>query len=387
MLSGGQAPGGHNVIAGVYDFVKKLNADSEVYGFLMGPHGIMNGRSRLITNEYMDLFRNQGGFDMICSGRDKIEKPEQFASSLKVANEMGLDGLVVIGGDDSNTNACLLGEYFKRHESKCAVIGAPKTIDGDLMNQYIPVSFGFHTATRTFAELIGNISLDTLSSKKYYHFIRLMGRSASHIALECALLSRPNVAFVGEEVARDKTSLRALTTHLADVICARAQLGKDYGVVLVPEGLIEFIPEINVLISAINTEFGRSEEELKKLKTLAEIREFTLSKLPGDLVDTFRFLPHTIADQLLLDRDAHGNVQVSKIDTEKLLILLVQTELAERQSKGAYGGNFVAQSHFFGYEGRCGLPSLFDSDYCYSIGQTAGALISLGGYSGYMATI
>ena len=299
---------------------------------------------------------------------------------------MDLDGIVVIGGDDSNTNACLLGEYFAKHESKCKVIGAPKTIDGDLMNQYIPCSFGFHTATRTFAELIGNICLDTISSKKYYHFIRLMGRSASHIALECALLTRPNVTFIGEEVAAKKLSLKDITNTLADIICTRSKDGKDFGIVLVPEGLIEFIPEINLLISAINTEFGKHEEHLKTLKSLSEIRDFTLAYLSPELVDTFKFLPHTIAEQLLLDRDSHGNVQVSKIDTEKLLILLVQTELAERSSKGTYKGHFVAQSHFFGYEGRCGLPSVFDSEYCYSIGHAAGALISLG-YSGYMATI
>jgi len=366
VLSGGQAPGGHNVIAGIYDYVKKISAESSVIGFLNGPHGVFTGNYTEIDDDFMNAYRNSGGFDMIGSGRHKIEKPEDFASSLKNATELGLTGMVVIGGDDSNTNAAILGEYFASQGSDIKVCGAPKTIDGDLkVHPYIPTSFGFDTACKTYSELIGNLCKDTLSSQKYYHFVRLMGRSASHIALECALLTRPNVCVIGEEVEAEAKTMQQVTNEIVDVIIKRSDLGKNYGIVLIPEGLIEFIPEFNALISEIN--------ELTDLNEAA-----VMSKLSPENKKVFEFLPSTIRAQLLLDRDPHGNVQVSKIETEKLISMCVESRLEELRSSGGYDGSYNPQFHSFGYEGRSGLPSHFDATYCYVLGQNVAALMSMG---------
>jgi len=382
VLSGGQAPGGHNVISGVFDFLKKHHPNSQLFGFLNGPIGIYTDSYVEIDEEFMNEFRNQGGFDMICSGRHKIETEEQFQKSVTYCSSLKLDGLIVIGGDDSNTNACLLAEYFKKNNSSTKVIGVPKTIDGDLKNTWIEVSFGFDTATRVYSELIGNICLDTLSSKKYYHFIRLMGRSASHIALECALLTQTNYVLIGEEVEAKKQTLEEIIKNLADLICERSKKNNNYGVILVPEGLIEFIPEMNVLIKEINEIVSKNmnEEQSKNIKG------FILQNLSDNSKKLFEFLPKAISDQLLLDRDPHGNVQVAKIDTERLLILILQTELDKRKQQNLYKGKFSPQSHYFGYEGRCALPSYFDTEYCYSLGFNAGALVSLG-LNGYMSVI
>lgn len=357
--------------------VKAIHPESKLYGFLQGPVGIFTGDYVEIQDDFMNEYRNMGGFDMIRSGRDKIETPEQFESSLKFCNDLDLDGLVVIGGDDSNTNACLLAEHFKSQNSKCKVIGAPKTIDGDLKNEYCEVSFGFDTATKTYAEQIGNILVDTRSTKKYYHFIRLMGRSASHIALECYLQTRADLVLIGEEIYQNNRTLKDVTNEIVDIICKRREMGKDYGVFLIPEGIIEFFPEMKPLIEEINELFADH-------KTIDDPRKYVLEKLSAESKSLFEFLPKAISDQLLLDRDPHGNVQVAKIETEILMILLCQQELEERSTKGQYDGTFAPQSHYFGYEGRCAIPSNFDTQYCYSIGRTAAALISLD-YSGYMA--
>jgi len=378
VLSGGQAAGGHNVIMGLFDMIKKLHPESRLFGFLAGPHGVYTNNYMEITPEYMQLYRNTGGFDMIRSGRHKIETPDQFANSLTNVQNLDLDGLVVIGGDDSNTNACLLAEYFAKQSAKCRVIGCPKTIDGDLKNEHIPVSFGFDTATKVYSEAIGNLCSDVVSSKEYYHFIRLMGRSASHIALECALRTRINLVLVGEEVKAKNMTLSQITTLVTDIICHRARLGKNYGIILVPEGLIEFIPEMAVLIAEIN--------ELLSREFQGDIRDYVVKHLTFSSQALFNFLPQGISQQLLLDRDPHGNVQVSKIDTEKLLILLVKKELEVRQADGNYSGKFLPQSHFFGYEGRCALPSNFDSQYCYSLGNNAAVLIREG-VTGYMSCV
>jgi diphosphate--fructose-6-phosphate 1-phosphotransferase len=380
VLSGGQAPGGHNVISGVFDFIKNYHPNSQLFGFLGGPIGIYTGQYVEIDEKFMSQYRNQGGFDMICSGRHKIETKEQFQKSQFYCESLGLDGLIVIGGDDSNTNACLLAEYFKTNNCAVKVIGVPKTIDGDLKNEWIEVSFGFDTATRVYSELIGNICLDTLSSKKYYHFIRLMGRSASHIALECALQTRVNSALIGEEVESKKQTLEEIVNHLSEMICERSKRGENYGVILVPEGLIEFVPEMNVLIKEINEIVSHGSNEILDIKSLV------LSKLTETSKKLFEFLPNSISEQLLLDRDPHGNVQVAKIDTERLLILLLQTELEKRKKKNEYSGKFSPQSHYFGYEGRCALPSYFDTEYCYALGYNSGALVSLG-LTGYMSVI
>lgn len=377
VLSGGQAPGGHNVISGLYDMIKAIHPDSKLIGFLKGPLGIFTNNYVEIGDDFMNEYRNMGGFDMIMSGRDKIESPEQFENSLKYCNDLDLNGLVVIGGDDSNTNACLLAEYFSKHGSKCKVIGAPKTIDGDLKNEYCEVSFGFDTATKTYSEQIGNIIIDTRSTKKYHHFIRLMGRSASHIALECYLQTRAELVLIGEEIFEQNRTLKEVTNEIVDVICKRHELGKNYGVYLIPEGIIEFFPEMKPLIEQINDIFGEDPQ-------VNDPREYVLTKLTQENKDLFEFLPKAISDQLLLDRDPHGNVQVAKIETEILMILLCQKELEERAANGKYNGTFQPQSHYFGYEGRCAIPSNFDTQYCYSIGRTAAALISMN-YSGYMA--
>lgn len=363
---------------GLFDMVKKIHPESVLYGFLAGPHGVFSGNYMEITPEYMNLYRNMGGFDMIRAGRHKIETPEQFASSLEHATKMDLDGLAVIGGDDSNTNACLLAEYFAAKGSKCTVVGCPKTIDGDLRNEHIQVSFGFDTATKVYSEAIGNLCTDAVSSRKYYHFVRLMGRSASHIALECALQTRPNCCLIGEEVEAKQQTLEDVTMMVADIVCKRSDRGKEYGVVLVPEGLIEFIPEVKVLISEIN--------EILAAEVQGDIQEFVLPKMTESSRALFNRLPKSVSSQLLLDRDPHGNVQVSKIDTERLLILMVMRELENRRKVGVYKGKFYPQSHFFGYEGRCALPSNFDSQYCYGIGMNA-AYLMLNNCSGYMSCV
>ena len=375
VLSGGQAPGGHNVIMGVYDFLKRHHPASQVFGFLGGPRGIYTNSFKEINEELMDAYRNQGGFDMICSGRDKIETEEQYANSLKYCAALNLDGLIVIGGDDSNTNAAILAEYFLQNNSSIKVIGCPKTIDGDLKNEYIEVSFGFDTATKTYSELIGNVCLDAASTKKYYHFVRLMGRSASHISLECELQTRANLVLIGEEVQAKNQTMSSIVSEIADMITKRGEeLGKAYGVILVPEGLIEFIPEVNQLIKELN------ELMVEATGTEEELRAQAFKGLSEDSAELFRFIPESIGNQLLLDRDPHGNVQVAKIETERLLIMLLETELSKRN----YSLPFLAQSYYFGYEGRSCLPTNFDATYCNALGYTAGSLIKYG-FTGCMA--
>lgn len=368
VLSGGQAPGGHNVIAGLFDYVKQCNPNSQLFGFLGGPHGIFTSNYREIDAELMHQYRNQGGFDMICSGRHKIETDEQKAATLLVCKKLALHGLVVVGGDDSNTNAAILAEYFKANKTETCVIGCPKTIDGDLRNAYVETSFGFDTAVKTYAELIGNLCTDIATSQNRYHFVRLMGRSASNITLECALQTRPNLCFIGEEVQRDQRTLHSLVDELVDLVLRRAQEKKYYGVVLLPEGLIEFIPEVGALIRELNDVLAHG--------------LFDASALTEESRRVFDALPPTIRNELLLDRDPHGNVQVARIATEKLLMLMVHTELEKR-------GHFNllrTTGHYFGYEGRCALPSLFDATYCYALGHTAGALLDAG-LTGYMAVV
>jgi pyrophosphate--fructose-6-phosphate 1-phosphotransferase len=358
VLSGGQAAGGHNVIIGLYDALKQLNKDSRLFGFLNGPGGIVKGNYTELVGEQLDSYRNSGGFDLIGSGRTKIEASEQFEASLKVVNELVLDGLVVIGGDDSNTNAALLAEYFRAHGSKCNVIGVPKTIDGDLRSKDIDISFGFDTACKTFSETIGNIARDALSAKKYWHFIKLMGRSASHITLECALQTHPNLALIGEEIADKGLTLAQVTQQISDIIAKRAAIGKSYGVILIPEGIIEFIPDCQQLIKELNTLLAKN----------TEIDQVP-SQLSAEAKECFQAMPEEIQRQLLLDRDPHGNVQVSKIETERLFIACVEHELNHRSIK------FNAQPHFLGYEGRSGFPSQFDCNYCSTLGFIAALLI------------
>ncbi|KAI4371159.1 hypothetical protein MLD38_019425 [Melastoma candidum] len=369
VLSGGQAPGGHNVICGIYDYLQERVKGSTLYGFRGGPAGIMKCKYVELTSDYVYPYRNQGGFDMICSGRDKIETPEQFKQAEETAVKLDLDGLVVIGGDDSNTNACLLAENFRSKNLKTRVIGCPKTIDGDLKCKEVPVSFGFDTACKIYSEMIGNVMVDARSTGKYYHFVRLMGRAASHITLECALQTHPNITVIGEEVAAKKSTLKNVTDYIVDVICKRAVSGYNYGVILIPEGLIDFIPEVQQLIAELNEILAHEvvdEEGLWK------------KKLAPQSLELFEFLPQAIQEQLMLERDPHGNVQVAKIETEKMLIQMVEIELEKRKQEGTYKGNFKGQSHFFGYEGRCGLPTNFDSTYCYALGYTAGALLQSG---------
>lgn len=370
VLSGGQASGGHNVIAGIYDFIKRISPQSELIGFMDGPQGIYTGKYCKINDEFMDMYRNMGGFDMIGSGRHKIESTAHFAASMANCAALDLDGLVVIGGDDSNTNAAVLAEYFAAHKCKTKVCGAPKTIDGDLkVHPYIPVSFGFDTACRTYSELIGNLGQDTLSSQKYYHFVRLMGRAASNIALECALLTRPNMCLISEEVEDKKMTLSEITQQVVTMILQRAELGKDYGIVLLPEGLIEFIPEFNHLIAEINDVLAAGTETSEE----AVVKELSFNNRA-----VFSYLPANIKMQLLLDRDPHGNVQVTRIETEKLLAQTVQMELEHLATHGKYKGTFKPQFHSYGYEGRSCLPSAFDATYCYALGQNVAAMISLG---------
>ncbi|EXB37810.1 Pyrophosphate--fructose 6-phosphate 1-phosphotransferase subunit beta [Morus notabilis] len=369
VLSGGQAPGGHNVISGIFDYLQQRTKGSTLYGFKGGPAGIMKCKYIELSEEFVYPYRNQGGFDMICSGRDKIETPEQFKQAEETAKKLDLDGLVVIGGDDSNTNACLLAENFRSKNLKTRVTGCPKTIDGDLKCKEVPTSFGFDTACKIYAEMIGNVMIDARSTGKYYHFVRLMGRAASHITLECALETHPNITIIGEEVAAKKQTLKNVTDYITEIICKRAELGYNYGVILIPEGLIDFIPEVQQLIAELNEILAHD---------VVDQEGTWKKKLCSQSLDLFEFLPPEIQEQLLLERDPHGNVQVARIETEKMLIQMVETELNKRKHEGKYKGQFQGQSHFFGYEGRCGLPSNFDANYCYALGYAAGALLHSG---------
>jgi pyrophosphate--fructose-6-phosphate 1-phosphotransferase len=386
VLSGGQAPGGHNVITGLFDALKAANPDSRLLGFLGGPSGLLEDKFLEITPEIADAYRNTGGFDIIGSGRTKLETEQQFAVCEQVCKKHGVNAILVIGGDDSNTNAAVLAEYFQKTGSGIAVIGAPKTIDGDLKNEAIEVSFGFDTATKTYAELIGNIERDAFSAKKYWHFIKLMGRSASHIALEAALQTQPTAAIISEEVAENRTTLRQIVDELVEMVVYREKNGESFGVVLVPEGLIEFIPEMKVLISEINDLLAENEDYFSTLHTFEDQSEWINTKLSKDSSYVFSSLPNNIQRQLLMDRDPHGNVQVSRIETEKLLVEMVEDRLSEMKANGSYSGKFSTQTHFFGYEGRCAFPSNFDADYCYSIGYNAFLLIA-SGLTGYISSI
>ncbi|MCI7576133.1 MAG: diphosphate--fructose-6-phosphate 1-phosphotransferase [Bacteroidales bacterium] len=385
ILSGGQAPGGHNVICGLFDGLKRLNPDSKLYGFLGGPSGLIDHQYMLLTKEIIDDYRNTGGFDIIGSGRTKLEETWQFDKGIEICKELGISAIVIIGGDDSNTNACVLAEYYLQKGCGIQVIGCPKTIDGDLKNEMIETSFGFDTACKVYSELIGNIQRDASSAKKYWHFIRLMGRSASHIALECALQSQPNMCIISEEVEANNMTLNDIVNQIVDMIVARAEAGLNYGTVLIPEGLIEFIPAMKRLIQELNDMLADNEEFLA-LDTDDEKRQYVKGMLSPESREVYRDLPKGIARQLTMDRDPHGNVQVSLIETEKLLIEMVAKRLATLKGEGKYKGKFSALNHFFGYEGRCAIPSNFDADYCYSIGMVATHLIAAG-KTGYMALV
>ncbi|MCX7697994.1 MAG: diphosphate--fructose-6-phosphate 1-phosphotransferase [Candidatus Goldbacteria bacterium] len=386
VLSGGQAAGGHNVICGIFDALKKANKKSRLLGFLGGPSGIIEGKMKELTKDIIDKYRNTGGFDIIGSGRTKIETDEQFQKTKETVIKNKIDALVIIGGDDSNTNAALLAEYFVKEKVNTQVIGIPKTIDGDLKNEEIETSFGFDTAVKIYAELTGNICRDVLSAKKYWHFIRLMGRSASHITLEVALQTHPNIALIGEEVFENKWTLSNIVDFICDAIVKRADAGKNYGVILVPEGLIEFIPEFKELIKNLNEIMAKNEKDLNQIESAKDKKEFIYTKLPENLINLMKSLPDEISSQLILDRDPHGNVVVSQIETEKLLIEMVQKKLKEMKKQGTYKGKFSAISHFFGYEGRCGFPSNFDANYTYALGFNA-VLLILSGFTSYMSTI
>ena len=385
ILSGGQAPGGHNVICGLFDGLKRLNKDSKLYGFLGGPSGLIEGKYQELTADIIDEYRNTGGFDIIGSGRTKLEETWQFDNGIEVCKKLGIRAIVIIGGDDSNTNACVLAEYYLAKKCGIQVIGCPKTIDGDLKNDEIETSFGFDTACKVFSELIGNIQRDANSAKKYWHFIRLMGRSASHIALECALQSQPNFCLISEEVEANNMTLNDVVEQIVAVIVDRANHGLNFGTVLIPEGLIEFIPAMRVLIQELNDLLANN-EEFAALEGDDAKREYVKSKLTPASCDLYRSLPKGIARQLTLDRDPHGNVMVSQIETEKLLIEMVQKRLAVLKANGEYKGKFSALNHFFGYEGRCAIPSNFDADYCYSLGINASHLIAAG-KTGYMSVV
>ena len=388
ILSGGQAPGGHNVISGIFDGIKKINPESRLFGFLGGPGGLVDHKYIELTSEIIDEYRNTGGFDIIGSGRTKLEETKQFDKGLEVARDLSLNALVIIGGDDSNTNACVLAEYYAAIHAGVQVLGCPKTIDGDLKNEMIEASFGFDTATKVYSELIGNIQRDANSAKKYWHFIKLMGRSASHIGLECALKTQPNITLISEEVAERQQTLAEVVNYIAEIVIRRAENGDNFGVALIPEGLIEFIPEMKILISELNdllAEGSLKEKEFKHLRKshrLAWVAEHISPKS----AKVFKSLPQGIATQLTLDRDPHGNEQVSLIETEKLLGEMVKEKLESMKKSGKFVGKFGTQYHFFGYEGRCAAPSNFDADYCYSLGYTASVLIS-DGKTGYMASV
>ena len=387
ILSGGQAPGGHNVISGLYDGVKSLNKDCKLYGFLMGPGGLVDHKYVEFTDELINEYRNTGGFDIIGSGRTKLEKEEQFESGIKILRQLGIKALVIIGGDDSNTNACVLAEYYAAKQYGVQVIGCPKTIDGDLKNEQIETSFGFDTACKTYSELIGNIQRDCNSARKYWHFIKLMGRSASHIALECALQTQPNICLISEEIEQKAMSLDDVVDYIANIVARRAAQGCNFGTVLIPEGLIEFIPAIKRLIAELNEVLTDTATGEPRAFDDAEAQiEFVKTHIAHENLAVLESLPADVARQLCLDRDPHGNVQVSLIETEKLLSRMVATRLAAWKKEGSYAGSFNPQHHFFGYEGRCAAPSNYDADYCYSLGFNASRLIA-NGKTGYMSVI
>lgn len=385
ILSGGQAPGGHNVISGLFDELKKLNPENRLFGFLMGPGGLVDHNYIEITEVLIDKYRNTGGFDLIGSGRTKLEEEEQFEKGLEIIRELDIKALVIIGGDDSNTNACVLAEYYAAKKYGIQVIGCPKTIDGDLKNDQIETSFGFDTATKTYSELIGNIARDCNSARKYWHFIKLMGRSASHIALECALQTQPNICLISEEIQSKDLTLNDIVEEIATVVASRAKDGRNYGVVLIPEGLIEFVPAIGRLIQELNDLLAEHGSDYKDLDADAQ-RAYIIEHLSDANKATFETLPIGVARQLSLDRDPHGNVQVSLIETEKLISEMVAMKLQKWAKEGQYKGSFATLHHFLGYEGRCAAPSNFDSDYCYSLGTSAVQLIA-NGKTGYMAIV
>ena len=386
ILSGGQAPGGHNVICGLFDGLKAINKDSRLYGFLMGPGGFVDHKYMELTADIIDEYRNTGGFDIIGSGRTKLETQEQFDKGLEILKQLGITALVIIGGDDSNTNAAILGEYYKAIGAGVQVIGCPKTIDGDLKNEFIETSFGFDTATKVYSEVIGNIQRDCNSAKKYWHFVKLMGRSASHIALECALQVQPNVCIISEEVEAKNQTLQDIVNYIADVVAARAEAGLNFGTVLIPEGLIEFIPAMKALIAELNDLLAHNGAEFAAGESQAAQRQWIIDHLSPANAEIYAALPHGVARQLSLDRDPHGNVQVSLIETEKLLGEMVAKRLKDLKAEGKYSGKFSTQYHFFGYEGRCADPSNFDADYCYALGFNAAMLIN-SGVTGYMSSV
>ena len=388
ILSGGQAPGGHNVIAGLYDALKNANPNSKLYGFLGGPSGIIDGKYVEFDDKFINAYRNTGGFDIIGSGRTKLETEDQFQESFNVCQKLGISAVVIIGGDDSNTNAALLAEWFVKNKTGIQVIGCPKTIDGDLKNDQIEISFGFDTATKTYAELIGNIQRDANSAKKYWHFIKIMGRSASHVALEAALQTQPNITLISEEVEAKRMSLSSIIDYMTDIIVRRANAGKNFGIAVVPEGLIEFIPEMKSMIANLNDIMAELESDPSFVNATTIRDKFSIveNRLDDENAKVYKSLPSIIKEQLLADRDPHGNVQVSKIETEKLLIEMISSKLAQLKSEGQFIGKFSAQSHFFGYEGRCAFPSNFDADYCYSLGYNAYALIA-NGLTGYLSSV
>ena len=387
ILSGGQAPGGHNVICGLYDALKATDKENVLYGFKGGPSGLIDDDYIIFDDAYINAYRNTGGFDIIGSGRTKLETEEQFAIVAANCAKHGINALVIIGGDDSNTNAAVLAEYFAANNSGIQVIGCPKTIDGDLKNEDIECSFGFDTATKTYAEIVGNIERDANSAKKYWHFVKVMGRSASHVALETALQTQPNICLIGEEVAAKKMSLAEITDYIADSVAARAETAGNFGVAIIPEGIVEFVPEFSVLISEINELLaGEKADAFNALPTWAEKYAFIQAGLTEASMAVFAILPQTIQQQLFLERDPHGNVQVSLIESEKLFSEMVKSNLAARKAAGTYKGKFAPLHHFLGYEGRCAFPSNFDADYCYSLGYNAFMLIQYG-YTGYLSKV
>ena len=385
ILSGGQAPGGHNVISGIFDGIKAINKDSKLYGFLGGPSGLVDHKYIELTSDIIDEYRNTGGFDIIGSGRTKLEEVEQFDKGIEICNKLGIKAVVIIGGDDSNTNACVLAEYYLQKKTGIQVIGCPKTIDGDLKNEMIETSFGFDTATKVYSEVIGNIERDANSAKKYWHFIKLMGRSASHVTLECALQTQPNITLIGEEVEAKNQTLDDVVTYIATAVKNRADKGLNFGTVLVPEGLIEFIPAIKKLIAELNDMLAANQAEFDKVAADEKIA-YVVKHLSKENAAIFESLPAAVSKQLALERDPHGNVQVSLIETEQLLAEMVGKKLAQWKKDGKFNGKFATQHHFFGYEGRCAAPSNFDADYCYSLGRVASLLIA-SGKTGYMSSV
>ena len=387
ILSGGQAPGGHNVVSGLYDALKATNKENVLIGFKGGPSGLIEDNFIVFDDAYINEYRNTGGFDIIGSGRTKLETEEQFKIATEVCKKHGITAIVIIGGDDSNTNACVLAEYMAAHKTGVQVIGCPKTIDGDLKNEDIEISFGFDTATKTYSELIGNIERDCNSAKKYWHFIKVMGRSASHVALECALECQPNICLISEEVKAKKQSLSEIADYIADAVEKRAANGNNFGVVVIPEGVVEFVPEFSALISEINELLaGSKADAFNALESWTEKYAFIEKGLSKEAMEVFAILPQAIQQQLFLERDPHGNVQVSLIESEKLFAALVGDKLKARKAAGTYTGKYATQTHFFGYEGRCAFPSNFDADYCYSLGYNAFMLIQYG-YNGYLSKV